>query len=1084
MKSFYISRLGILFLLLFLVHNSANATKYYTRTTGSWSTASTWSNIFFGGVAATSYPGQLSSNDTVYISGYIITADITPAYGVTSIILNQSNTLSSGDTKLLISTAGITLTCTSFTMSDNNINAHMDLQVSSSAIFQVNGNAEFTRTTNNTRDKRMQLLIMNTARMNVGGNFTYTFGRASNGSSQGNEIQLDNSGRLDVAGAMTMSIGHTSGSNNVLNLVMNNASVLNAGSMVQVLSNTNDGDDILMNFNGGTMNVAGTWTSTVSTTATSGNSITYYIDGGTLSTGDLTFVQSGGTSGDMSIFMNQVSSLSASSFTINGNLVFTHDDGDNMEIETNANSTFTVTGKFNSSINIPSNGDIVFLDLNGGTMSIADSMVTRANSNTSYFQVLLDGGSLSARGIRLSQESTGAGDMYIYLNNGSTAAASALTVGSYGLQFIDNGGDNMDMEVNANSTVTINGDMSFLCNGADGNDRLLLRLNTGIPAPAFTINGNFTGTMNAGTAYNDQIYLDINNGVFTCTGNMTFTTGAASTGGTHCNVEIDGASTFFNVGGTITLNHLGGDNNSNDYIHVGSISDSPSFIAGALVLNGQGGNSTRFRIGNSVVASINGDITLSASAAGKAKIELNSNSTLKIKGDFLRSPSPNRFGSLTNSNSSTVEYNGSGNTQVIAGDGGDGGDVFAYNNIIINNTYGIIPQLSMIAEEGNTTIPANASVTFTNGVVSSISNAMFVIDNNATSSPGNADSYVDGPVKKIGNNPASFTFPVGNDTAWARLSVYNYSGFSANTEFTCQYFLDPAPNNSPGYMGNTVGPMLDHVSFVEYWSLNRVYDVLNDASCAVTLYWEDSSRSKISNLPDLRVAQFQSSGTNKWENHGQGSVSSSGAAGNITSLVDIANFTPITFGSWQGLNPLPVILIFFSAELKNENTVLLKWQTSSEINNDYFIVERSRDGNTFEELVRIEGAGHSTQTLFYEATDENPFHGTSFYRLKQTDFDGTVSYSETKSVRLTKANSFTSVVYPNPASEKINITFNDETENIKELVVLDVFGKTVLRKLLQGSLMELNTSSLSAGVYFFHFLFEGKTETHRVEVFH
>ena len=57
---------------------------------------------------------------------------------------------------------------------------------------------------------------------------------------------------------------------------------------------------------------------------------------------------------------------------------------------------------------------------------------------------------------------------------------------------------------------------------------------------------------------------------------MTFTTGAACTNGSHCNIEIDGASTSFTAGGTVTLNHLGGDSNSNDYIHLGSATGSPS----------------------------------------------------------------------------------------------------------------------------------------------------------------------------------------------------------------------------------------------------------------------------------------------------------------------------------------------------------------------------------------------------------------------------------------------------------------------------------------------------------------------------
>ena len=134
-------------------------------------------------------------------------------------------------------------------------------------------------------------------------------------------------------------------------------------------------------------------------------------------------------------------------------------------------------------------------------LHIADSLSATMNSNTNYFEVFIDGGSLTAKGIYFNQDGTGTGDMYIYLNNSSTATASTLTVGTYGLQFEDNGGDNMDFEVNANSTVIINGNMTFNNNAASGNDRMLLKINTGSPAPSFTINGNFTGNMNTGNRH-------------------------------------------------------------------------------------------------------------------------------------------------------------------------------------------------------------------------------------------------------------------------------------------------------------------------------------------------------------------------------------------------------------------------------------------------------------------------------------------------------------------------------------------------------------------------------------------------------
>ncbi|NRA10572.1 MAG: hypothetical protein HRT57_01295 [Crocinitomicaceae bacterium] len=76
-------------------------------------------------------------------------------------------------------------------------------------------------------------------------------------------------------------------------------------------------------------------------------------------------------------------------------------------------------------------------------------------------------------------------------------------------------------------------------------------------------------------------------------------------------------------------------------------------------------------------------------------------------------------------------------------------------------------------------------------------------------------------------------------------------------------------------------------------------------------------------------------------------------------------------------------LIHFSAKYDAVNTVQLNWSTASEINNDLFTVERSKDG-----------AGNANSTLTYYDLDRNPLNGISYYRLKQTDFDGSISSSE------------------------------------------------------------------------------------------
>jgi len=130
---------------------------------------------------------------------------------------------------------------------------------------------------------------------------------------------------------------------------------------------------------------------------------------------------------------------------------------------------------------------------------------------------------------------------------------------------------------------------------------------------------------------------------------------------------------------------------------------------------------------------------------------------------------------------------------------------------------------------------------------------------------------------------------------------------------------------------------------------------------------------------------------------------------------------------------LPVTLISFTAKTINNKTVLLNWATATEVNNDYFTIERSATGNEFSELVRIEGIGNSTTLHKYAYTDEHPLGGTSYYRLKQTDFDGTTAVFKMVSVTITSRQDKTSLlrISPNPFTQSFTADFElAETQEV------------------------------------------------------
>ena len=110
--------------------------------------------------------------------------------------------------------------------------------------------------------------------------------------------------------------------------------------------------------------------------------------------------------------------------------------------------------------------------------------------------------------------------------------------------------------------------------------------------------------------------------------------------------------------------------------------------------------------------------------------------------------------------------------------------------------------------------------------------------------------------------------------------------------------------------------------------------------------------------------------------------------------------------------PLPVELVVFTASLTARQGVALHWVTASEKNSRHFVIERSADGGTFSALRTVAAAGTTQARTTYDQTDEQPLFGTSYYRLRQVDLDGTTAFSPVQLVRLGSANAEGLAVYP------------------------------------------------------------------------
>ncbi len=147
-----------------------------------------------------------------------------------------------------------------------------------------------------------------------------------------------------------------------------------------------------------------------------------------------------------------------------------------------------------------------------------------------------------------------------------------------------------------------------------------------------------------------------------------------------------------------------------------------------------------------------------------------------------------------------------------------------------------------------------------------------------------------------------------------------------------------------------------------------------------------------------------------------------------------------------GCTPMPIELLSFEGESSGKKN-LLKWSTATETFNDYFTVERSRNGETYHEVKRIKGAGNSLIQKNYEAFDETGSGGLNYYRLKQTDFNGDFSYSPVITIKSEKRREDGLKIYPNPGNGIFSLLTDDPPEAEMDVTVTDLCGKVILNKL-------------------------------------
>lgn len=366
---------------------------------------------------------------------------------------------------------------------------------------------------------------------------------------------------------------------------------------------------------------------------------------------------------------------------------------------------------------------------------------------------------------------------------------------------------------------------------------------------------------------------------------------------------------------------------------------------------------------------VESNLTIGPGALLDLQSTLGNSGRLELGGDFINQNSEAAF----QDNFSTVVLIGNGDQSISAATGPEvfydlvidkaGGDAVLASPVEVRNALGL--------NYGRILSSATELLTMRAG--SAVFNASDF-------------SHVDGPMQKFGNT--AFGFPVGKGNVLRPCSLSAVTGGSS-VAFTAEYFA-ASPRTT---FNNILEPSLDHISDCEYWMIDRSAGTPN---AIVTLSWREPMSCGVTDLPSLRVARWDGS---MWLDRGNNVATGTTLEGFIPTAAVQTEFSPWTLASVNSQNPLPITLLSFTATPVQRN-VLLDWTTATETDNDFFTVERSADGNSFLPLFRVEGAGEGTSfsALHYRMVDYAPLSGQSYYRLRQTDLDGTTTVSHVVSV--------------------------------------------------------------------------------------
>lgn len=483
--------------------------------------------------------------------------------------------------------------------------------------------------------------------------------------------------------------------------------------------------------------------------------------------------------------------------------------------------------------------------------------------------------------------------------------------------------------------------------------------------------------------------------------------------------------------------------------------------------------------------------TASLSIAGNLSLSSNGSfimeeNQLSISGNLL-----NYSASNFNTGNSTIYVNGPDH---VIGGGNEtefynlvlnGGKTSLYNNIKILNNLHI----------QNASLSLNTMTLF---VENPLNNAITTAQNGRIISETFPGSY--GVVDwNIGHRTGSYVLPFGtNENVSADMTFkYNINTLGTGGMMGRVQFIT-YPTNAQNYplpdgvnqLTNAAGKEVYHRAVDRFWVIEN--DIENIAfstypQIEYVFKYNNADFTSIENhIEEERlIVRAYNQDTHQWTDW----LASPAFSQPTTNTISVVLGTIEDYnGVWTLMddsNPLPIELLALSASCQTDRTEI-QWTTASETNNNFFTIERSADASLFEVLKTVPGSSNSNYIISYNTTDDKPLAGTSYYRLKQTDYDGSSKYSNIISVSCGGAEDDLSISLANTNSQgNVFIGVNTPYGGNYNINIIDATGKMIFSDVVSWG-KGLNTAeidlNLSAGIYFISIGNEFKTVNRKMLV--